>query len=70
MTGADYLSNRLLHMIDNSQKSVRSLYEKKKKKKKEKSMGHKSVQERMISFALGQCVYFFEKSNKAEIKLD
>ena len=56
-------------MIDNSQKSVRSLYEK-KKKKKEKSMGHKSVQERMISFALGQCVYFFEKSNKAEIKLD
>ena len=57
-------------MIDNSQKSVRSLYEKKKKKKKEKSMGHKSVQERMISFSLGQCLYFFEKSNKAEIKLD
>ena len=32
-------------------------------------MGHKSVQERMISFSLGQCVYFFEKNNKAEIKL-
>ena len=24
----------------------------------------------MISFSLGQCVYFFEKSNKAEIKLE
>lgn len=24
----------------------------------------------MISFSLGQCVYLFEKSNKAEIKLE